>query len=81
MTLTALMTYTTALNTGNAVLQNQACQTWHAYQCCIVQAEMDLQTHPTNLGFYTQTFSTSTILKTLLKQTENSKPSRYKQIC
>jgi hypothetical protein len=80
MTLTTLMTYIKAVNTCNAVLEAQACQAWHAYQGCKVQAEMGLQTNPkANLGFYTKTLSTrSTILSTVVKQTENSKPSCYK---
>ena len=80
MTLRALTTYINALNTGNVILKAQACQARHAYQCCKVEAEMDLQTNPkANLGSYTKTLSTrSTILITLVKQTENSKPLHYK---
>jgi hypothetical protein len=73
------MTYTSTLNRGNVVLEAQACQAWHAYQCCKIQAEMGLQTNPkANLGFYTQTCTRSTILSTVVKQTENKKPSCYK---
>ena len=79
MTLTALMTYINALNTGNVVLEAHAPQAWHAYQCCKVEAEIGLQTNPkANLGFYTQTSTRSTILSTVAKQTKNSKPSCYK---
>jgi len=74
MTLTALKMYINALNTGNVVLEEQACQARHAYQCCKVQADIDLQTNPkANLGSYTKTPSTrSTILSTLVKQTEKT---------
>jgi hypothetical protein len=80
MALRGLMTYINAPNTGNVVLEAQACQARHPYQCCKVEAEMYLQTNPkANLGSYTKNLSMrSTILSTLVKQTENSKLLCYK---
>ena len=69
MTLTALLTYITGLNTGNDVLEaSQACQAWHTKQCCKVKAETGLQTNPKAiLGFYTQTLGMrSKILSTVV---------------